>query len=206
MKRLFLLLLLIPALLFCSCNNQTELQTTAPTESEQVDETKLLEDLATEVALAFAYGKFEDVEKYMLFSHKQQSSMLFEKALPPYEYEGYTFESDEAVVESVRSQLISSENPEFTVTITNAKVEYIDTEAGGIANFDVPERNLTLLPGTHLDGPTAKVIVSFTIDNGEESEGTMDVCFAMMNGEWKVYSPSVSGYFLRLYQSSAPAD
>ena len=206
MKRLFLLLLLIPALLLCSCNKQTELQTTAPTESVQVDETKLLEDMAKEVALAFAYGKFEDVEKYMLFSLKQQSSMLFEKALPPYEYEGYTFESDEAVVESVRSQLISSENQEFTVTITDAKLDYIDTNAGSIANFDVPEQNLILLPGTHLDGPTAKVIVSFTIDNGEETEGTMDVCFAMMDGEWKVYSPSVAGYFLRLYQPTSPAN
>jgi hypothetical protein len=193
MKRLFLLLCLIPALLLCSCGQTAE----APK-----DESQQLTDMAKDVALAYCHGKFKDVESYLLFNHKEQLEMLFPGQETPYTFENYQFASDAAVLDGVRSHLISAENPEFTVTVIDAVLE-MHTDATGIAAFGyLKENDLKPLREIPQDAPAATVTVTLSLDNGEEKEGQLQVCFLQIDGQWKVYSPSPAGYFLSLYQTN----
>ena len=202
LKRLFLLFCLIPALLLCSCGKQAE-QTAAPTEPEQVDETKQLEDMATEVALAYGYGKFEDVEKYMLYSYDEQIAMLFPDQSAPYHYEDRSFDSKEAVLNSIRTHLIASEEPAFTITVTGTQLE-LYTDATDASCFGPSSESLLLDPSSIKAEQAGTVTVSMTLADGEESAGEMQVHFLKIDGQWKVYSPSVAGYFMQLYQASTP--
>ena len=223
MKRLFLLFCLIPALLLCSCTQKQ------PTENRQdkdpqgtpgqdiIDEGKaiaelidfeLLSGIASEVVIAYSKGNFEDVEKYMLYSFDEQLAILFPGQTAPYEYEGYTFQSKEALADAVRSHLISGENPDFTVTVTNTDLllypgdyQYgflgFDDDPIELDHFGQPVKNLRM---------AASIVTSFTIDNGEESSGTIYVNFILVGDEWKVFSPTICGYFLRLYQPTTPTN
>ena len=197
MKRLFLLFCLIPALLLCGCGQSAE----APK-----DESQQLTDMAKEVAVAYCYGKFADVESYLLFNHQEQMEMLFPGQEAPYTFESNRFTSQEAVLDAVRSHLISGENPEFTVTVTDAVLE-MHTDVTGVSAFDSPEE-LRLKPVREIpqDAPAATVTVTLSLENGEEQEGEMQVCFLQIDDQWKVYSPTPAGYFMKLYDpaSSAP--
>ena len=164
--------------------------------------------IASEVVIAYGSGKFEDVEKYMLYSFEEQVDMLFKDQTTPYQYEGYTFDSKDAIKEAVRSQLISGENPDFAITVTKTDMllypgEYqygsfgFDDDPIELEYFGHPVSDLKM---------AASMVVSFTIENGEEASGSMYVNFLLVGDEWKVFSPTVMGYFLRLYQPSTPAN
>ena len=210
MKRLFLLFCLIPALLICGCHAAPEAEpATEPTEPDpllRADLEEYLGGIATEVITAFAYGKFEDVEHYMLYSFDEQLAMLFPGQTAPYEYEGHTFATKEDLADAVRSQLISGEEPDFTITVTKTDIllypgdyQYgffsFDDDPIELEHFGQPVENLKM---------AASIVVSFTINNGEESSGTMYVDFLLVDGQWKVFSPMVCGYFLRLYAPATP--
>ena len=216
MKRLFLLLLLIPALLLCSCTPapvaEDAPKETQPTESTdpllRPDLEKYLGGIAAEVVIAYGSGQFEDVEKYMLYSFEEQVDMLFKDQTAPYQYEGYTFDSKDAIKEAVRSQLISSENPDFAIHVTKTDILlYPGDYQYGSFGFDDDPIELDYF-GQPVDDlvMAATIAVSFTIDNGEESSGTMYVDFLLVGDEWKVFSPTVMGHFLRLYQPTSPAN
>ena len=200
MKRLILLFCLIPALLLCSCASAPGAETQG---TEPVDEPQLLLNMAREVVLAYGYGNFEDVEKYMIFTHQEQMAMLFQNQSAPYSYNGHTFVSQEAVLNQLRSHLIASDEPSFTITITGSELE-LHADANGPAAFgEQPEGDLQLPAGTDLTAHAATVTVYISLENGEESTGEMKVHFLKIDDQWKVYSPTVAGYFLQLYRPSS---
>ena len=211
MKRLFLLFCLVPALLICGCNTAPKAEpATEPTEPDpllRADLEEYLGGIATEVITAFAYGKFEDVEHYMLYSFDEQLAMLFPGQTAPYEYEGHTFATKEDLADAVRSQLISGEEPDFTITVTKTDIMLYTSETDGYPYIyfdgDLPEYNYIGRNVENFVCP-ATIVVSFTINNGEESSGTMDVHFVAIGDQWKVYSPTVCGYFRRLYAPATP--
>lgn len=212
MKRVFLVLCLIPALLLCSCGAEKEvinIKENRPTEETdpllRPDLEEHLGGIASEVVVAYGSGKFEDVEQYMLYSFDEQVDMLFKDQTAPYQYEGHTFETKDAIKEAVRSQLISGENSDFTITVTKTDMLLYpgDYQYGSFGFDDDPiELEFFGYPVSDLK-MAASMVVSFTIENGEEASGSMYVNFLLVGDEWKVFSPSVMGFFLQLYKPVA---
>jgi len=203
MKRLFLLFCLLPSLLLCGCISvpAADSQATEPDPLFRPDLEEYLGGIATEVVTAFAYGRFEDVEHYMLYSFDRQLEMLFPGQSAPYEYEGHTFDSKEALADAVRSHLISGDNPDFAITVTGTTILlYPGDYQYGFFGFDDDPIELDHF-GNHIDDlrMPASIVVSFTIEGGEGSTGSMYVDFLLVGDEWKVFSPTVCGYFLQLH-------
>ncbi len=201
----FLLFCLIPALLLCGCQKKAATpQTTAPAavEPQEVDEIQLLQSMAKEVALAYAYGNFSDVQDYMLFTPEEQTQQLFPGQSAPYQYSSYTFASWDALEESIRSLMIAGENPSFSATVINTTLEMFPVPVESPDFMKIPEASLYDME-TLATGQGAMVTVTMAIDGGEEPTGTIDVFFLHVEGQWKVCSPTVSGYFAALYY---PAD
>ena len=203
MKRIFLLVCLIPALLLCSCGKDqaaaTTQTTTAPAAEEApINEVEMLKTISAEVAIAYAYGNFSDVQDRMLFSPEQQTQMLFPDQSAPYQYGPYSFASWDAVEESVRGMLVSNENADFSATITNQVVEIFPAPSQDPEFMKMAETRLFDVDA-QVATKGAKVTVTLAIDGGEEPSGTIEVYFLCVDSWWQVCSPSVSGYFIQLY-------
>lgn len=201
MKRLFILILSF-SILLCGCGFTARQHAKAPLrEAPAVDETQLLADIASEVALAMGYGKFEDVEKYMLWDHATQMALLFPGQSAPYAYGGFTFADQAAVLDAVRAELISSEEPEFRVIVTDAVVQFHPDGTAPGCFGDIPEQAFPLDAIAYQRSAT--VTVSLALENGEETGGTMKIHFVWVDGQWKVYSPTVGAFFLALYKPAS---
>ena len=211
MKRLFLLFYLIPALLICGCQTphaaEPATEATEPDPLLRADLEEYLGGIATEVITAFAYGRFEEVEHYMLYSFDEQLAKIFPGQTAPYEYEGHTFATKEALADEVRSQLISGEEPDFTITVTKTDILLYPGEGYKYGYFWFEDNSIEQdYLGQKAENLriAASIVVSFTIDNAEEATGSMYVNFLLIGDQWKVYSPTVGGYFLRLYAPATP--
>ena len=172
----------------------------APAEApdETPENTEALIEMAKQVVFALAYGKIDVADINTLYSHEEQWNLLFPESEGPQTYYGYTFENMDDLSEQVISFLIISENEDFTITVTDASVNFYTD--GNYADYfaETPENELIAFDDLKIE-KVAKVILSLVIEAGEEATSSMEVYFVKIDGQWKAISPTIAGFFLEAF-------
>ncbi len=212
MKKIIVLLLVLSMLLITvSCgktdstaNGQNADNNVASTDSatgkddaekqEPENEEELIE-MAKQVVLALAYGKIDEADINTLYSHEEQWNLLFPDSEGPQDYYGYTFENMDDLAEKVISLLIVSENEDFTVTVTDASVNFYTDGSYAEMLAETPESKIVPIDELEIE-KAAKVILSLVIEAGEEATSSMEVYLVKIDGQWKALSPTIAGLFL----------
>lgn len=197
MKRFFLLICLIPALLLCSCDGAATTDPTAAPAPEKIDEPQLLLTMAKEATMAYGHGDFEDVEAYMLYTTDEQMTLLFPGQTAPYQYGEKTFASAQEVMDQVRSALPQ----DISLTITDTQLELFPDPINAPDFMKMTESALIDVAALGAE-MAAKATVTVDVVGGETPTNTIEVYFVRIDGHWKICSPTVAGYFLQLYATN----
>lgn len=214
MKKIIVLFLILSMLIFSvSCgktdttsNDKNANDASATTDSatgngnatEVPENEEELIEMAKQVVLALAYGKADEADINTLYSNEEQWDLLFPDSEGPQTYYGYTFENMDDLSNKVMSLLISAETENFNITVTDASVSFYSD--GNYADIfaKIPESELVNIDDLNIE-KAAKVILSLSIVDGEEDTSSMDVYFVKIDGKWKVFSPTVAGFFLEAF-------